>query len=219
MKTKLKKPVAVVGYSGHSYVIIDIFLNAGRMVSAYCDSELKERNPYHLNYLGKENEVIPTLKEYDYFIGIGHNGIRRKVQTSLSALLGKPINAIHPSAVISASVEMGYGVMIAANATINPVVTIGTGVICNTSCSIDHECTIDDFVHIAPGAVLCGNVRVGAGTFIGANTVIKQGITIGQNVTIGAGTVIIRDIPDNTTVVGNPQRIIRQEDMRKLAAA
>lgn len=219
MKSKLKKPVAVVGYSGHSYVIIDILLNAGRMVTAYCDSSEKEKNPYHLNYLGRENEVVDVLRKFDYFIGVGHNGIRRKVYQQLMNELGKPINAIHPSAVISASVEMNHGIMISANATINPLVTLGTGVICNTSCSIDHECVIGDFAHIAPGAVLCGNVMVGAGTFVGANSVIKQGVRIGQNVTIGAGTVVIRDIPDNTMVVGNPQRILHKEEVQKLAAA
>ncbi len=218
MKSQLKKPVAVVGYSGHSYVIIDILLNAGRMVTAYCDSDRKEKNPYHLNYLGKENEVINALLSFDYFVGIGHNGIRRKIHTQLAENLGNPINAIHPSAIISASVELKHGIMISANATINPLVTLGHGVICNTSCSIDHECIIEEFAHIAPGAVLCGNVRIGAGTFVGANAVIKQGITVGKNVTIGAGTVIIRDVPDNTIVVGNPQRIIHKEEPRKLAA-
>ena len=211
MKSKLKKPVAVVGYSGHSYVIIDIFLNAGRIVTAYCDADQKEKNPYHLTYLGKESESLSALKSFDYFIGVGHNGIRRKIFTQLYEQLGNPINAIHPSAVISASVEMNHGIMVSANATINPLVMLGQGVICNTSCSIDHECIIEDFAHIAPGAVLCGNVKIGAGTFVGANAVIKQGITVGRNVTIGAGTVIIRDIPDNTTVVGNPQRILQKE--------
>ena len=218
MKSKLKKPVAVVGYSGHSYVIIDILLNAGRIVTAYCDAEQKEKNPYHLAYLGKESESLSALKSFDYFIGVGHNGIRKKIFNQLYEQLGNPINAIHPSAVISASVEMNHGIMISANATINPLVTLGEGVICNTSCSIDHECIIEDFVHIAPGAVLCGNVKIGAGTFVGANAVIKQGVTVGRNVTIGAGTVIIRDIPDNTMVVGNPQRILQKEGQRKLAA-
>jgi sugar O-acyltransferase (sialic acid O-acetyltransferase NeuD family) len=218
MKSKLKKPVAVVGYSGHSYVIIDILLNAGRIVTAYCDAEQKEKNPYHLTYLGKESESLSALKSFDYFIGVGHNGIRKKIFNQLYEQLGNPVNAIHPSAVISASVEMNHGIMISANATINPLVTLGEGVICNTSCSIDHECIIEDFAHIAPGAVLCGNVRIGAGTFVGANAVIKQGITVGRNVTIGAGTVIIRDIPDNMMVVGNPQRILQKEEHRKLAA-
>ena len=67
MKTTLKRPVAIIGYSGHAYVIIDIFLNAGRLVTAYCDAEEKLKNPYHLKYLGKESDALDLLSRYDYF--------------------------------------------------------------------------------------------------------------------------------------------------------
>lgn len=219
MKSTLKKPVAIVGYSGHAYVIIDILLSSGRLVTAYCDQEAKEFNPYHLDYLGRESDVVNKLKKFDFFACVGHNGIREKIHTQLSKYLGNPINAIHPSAVISASVKIGDGVMIAANATLNPLVEIGKGVICNTSTSIDHECVIGDFSHIAPGAVLCGNVTVGRGSFIGANSVVRQGITIGNNVIIGAGTVVVKDIPDNALVIGNPARQLVKKPVRKLVAA
>lgn len=220
MKTTIKKPIAIIGYSGHAYVIVDILLSAGRLVTAYCDQEEKSANPYHLEYLGKESEVVHKLRKYDFFACVGHNGIREKIHTQLSQYLGiNPINAIHPSAVISASVKMGDGVMIAANATLNPLVEIGQGVICNTSSSIDHECIIGDFTHIAPGAVLCGNVKIGRSSFIGANSVIKQGIQVGDNVIIGAGTVVVKDIPDGATVIGNPARSLVKKPSRKLVAA
>ena len=86
---------------------------------------------------------------------------------------------------------------------------IGDGCILNTGCIIEHECTIANFVHIAPGSVLLGNVCVGESSLIGANAVIKPGVIIGSNVTIGAGSVVLRDIPDGETWAGNPARKIK----------
>jgi acetyltransferase EpsM len=58
-------------------------------------------------------------------------------------------------------------------------------------------------------AALAGNVYVGEGTHIGLRASVIQGIRIGKWCTIGAGAVIINDIPDGATVVGNPGRIIK----------
>lgn len=50
---------------------------------------------------------------------------------------------------------------------------------------------------------------IGNNVFVGANAVLIGGITIGDNVTIGAGAVVNKDVPANSTVVGNPMRVIR----------
>ena len=44
---------------------------------------------------------------------------------------------------------------------------------------------------------------------LGANVTIIGDITIGNNVTIGAGSVVVKDVPDNSVVVGNPARVIK----------
>jgi len=202
------KPVAIIGYSGHAYVAIDIFASNDTKVEAYFEANEKEYNPYNLSYKGIDSpEQISSIKEeMDFFIGIGDNNIRRKIYENLAEHKDIYANAIHSSAVLANNVQLGKGIMIAANAVINPLAQIGTGVICNTGSIIEHECKVGDFAHIGPGAVLCGNVRVGSGSFIGANAVVKQGVKIGTNVMVGAGSVVINDIEDNQTVVGNPSR-------------
>jgi len=48
------------------------------------------------------------------------------------------------------------------------------------------------------------------GASIGSNATILCGITIGANSIIGAGSVVIKDVPDNTIVAGNPAKVIRK---------
>jgi len=201
--------VIVIGYSGHAFVACGILKAAGLPITGYCDKEEKTYNPFGLQYYGSElsDEALAAMKEHGGFIAIGINSLRNGIYDELSLVNIRFFNAIHPSAVVDDSAIIApSAVMIAANVTINPLAKIGTGVICNTSCIIEHECVVDDFAHIGPGAVLCGNVKVGRQSFIGANAVIRQGITIGDNATIGAGSVVVKNVPDNVTVVGVPAK-------------
>ena len=204
------KEIALIGYSGHAFVATDIFASASKQVSAYCDFSEKEFNPLGLKYLGQEKaeSTIEKLLSFDYFIAIGDNLLREKVYRFLQDKIADPVNAIHSSAIISASVSLEKGIMVGPGAIINAQAKIGTGVICNSGSIIEHECVIGDFAHIAPGTVLGGNVKVGKNSFIGAGAVVKPGTIIGDNVIVGAGAVVIRNLPDNSKVVGNPQRYL-----------
>ncbi len=69
--------------------------------------------------------------------------------------------------------------------------------------------------HIAPGAVVCGQVVIGEETHIGAGAVVIQGMRIGSNVVIGAGAVVNRHVPDNALVRPSPSKQIRVEPLVK----
>ena len=206
----LDKSVILIGYSGHAYVVAETVLENGFTIVGYSDKEKAGSDPYDLVYLGfeGENDFIGWLKDIPFVLGIGDNKLRQNI-ANLIEDKGKEIQTtIHKTAQISMNSIIGTGSFINKNVSVNSLVRIGKNVILNTGCIIEHECVLQDAVHIAPGAVLAGNVTVGERTFVGANSVIKQGVIIGKDVIIGAGSVIIANIPDGKKVVGNPGRII-----------
>lgn len=62
--------------------------------------------------------------------------------------------------------------------------------IINTNALVEHECYIDDFAHVAVGAVLCGQVRIGRSAFIGANATVIQCMEIPDRDLVPAGEVV-----------------------------
>ena len=55
----------------------------------------------------------------------------------------------------------------------------------------------------------CAKVKFGDNVWIGAGVQVMPGVTIGSNVVIGGGSVVVKDIPDNSVAVGNPCHVIR----------
>jgi len=96
-----------------------------------------------------------------------------------------------------------------AGTVINPEARIGKGCIVNTSSSIDHDCGIGDYVHIAVGAHICGTVQIGNNTWIGAGATISNNIDVCSDCLIGAGAVVVKNITEPGTYIGVPARIKR----------
>jgi sugar O-acyltransferase (sialic acid O-acetyltransferase NeuD family) len=202
--------IAIIGYSGHGYVVADAAIDSGMPLTHYCDRGEKLENPFGLDYLGFEDDpnFLGWLEEFQYVLGIGDNLIRYNIGLKIRDRKKLMPNVIHRTASLSTKVNLGSGNFLSTNVSINVLTEIGDFCILNTGCIVEHECEIGNGVHIAPGAVLAGNVKVGDLSFIGANSVIKQGIKVGKNVTVGAGAVVLKDVADNLTIVGNPGRII-----------
>lgn len=119
-------------------------------------------------------------------------------------------SVVDPTSVISVSAEIGVGVIIHPNVTVMADTQIDAFCILSTSCSIDHDNHIEEFVNVCPGVVTAGNVIIKTGAFIGTGAIVLPGITIGANAVVGAGAVVIKDVAANTTVVGNPARVLKK---------
>jgi sugar O-acyltransferase (sialic acid O-acetyltransferase NeuD family) len=200
---------AIIGYSGHAYVVADSYIANGNNISFYADLKEAPNNPYELEYLGFESD--PNFKGWKlslkYILGIGNNNLREKVANLILSKSNILENVIDPYAVISKSANIGIGIFASKGVLVNAFSKIGNFTILNTGCIIEHECEIGIASHIAPGAVLAGNVKIGKRTFIGANSVIKEGVEIGDDVIIGAGSVVLHNVESNSKLVGNPGRL------------
>ena len=206
----LDNKIVLVGYSGHGLVVAESAKTSQMNLQCYTEKEAMAGNPFNLSYLGFESDAsfLDWDQPYDFILGIGSNSIRKKVAKLILSNNKRLLNVIDSSAHISEEISIGEGNFIAKNATVNILTQIGDYCILNTGCIVEHECRISNGVHIAPGAVLLGNITVGEQSFIGANAVVKENITIGRHVIIGAGSVVVKDVPDNSTIVGNPGRAI-----------
>ncbi len=192
------------GASGHSLVIKEILEAENRFVTQYIDDD-RTKKMYDGIPVTNDYSTLDLLRE-EVIISIGNNAIRKKVAESLNANF---TNAFASTAFISENVFVGVGTVVFNHVSVMSKVKIGKHCILNNNCSVDHECDLSDYVHIAPGVTLCGNVKVGKLSMIGAGATVVQGIKIGNHVTIGAGAVILSDVPDHAVVVGNPGRIIK----------
>jgi len=121
-----------------------------------------------------------------------------------------PINVIHPSAVVSASVRMGVGNLVKAGAVLDAEVRLGDCCIIDNGAILPHHNRVGDACHIAPGVVLGGDCYVGDGSVIGIGATVSARISIGRNVIVGPGACVVRDIPDDAVVEGHPAKVVGQ---------
>ncbi|KQT11082.1 hypothetical protein ASG57_35165 [Bradyrhizobium sp. Leaf396] len=154
-------------------------------------------------------DATVEMMDQRFHVSIGRNDVRARIHQALKARGGLPSTIIHPVATIARSASIADGTFVAARAVIAPGATIGEGVIVNHGAIVDHECVVHSQCHIAPGATLAGNVRLGSRVFIGAGANILPGVTIGDDVTIGAGAVVTSDVLPGMTYAGVPARKIR----------
>jgi UDP-perosamine 4-acetyltransferase len=204
--------VLIVGGGGHSKVVIEIFRSTGHEPAGILDPHTKERHVLGVTVMGgddKAEELFESGYRYAH-VAIGENALRRRIGDRLKHIGFTLMNALHPSAVISPSAEIGDGVAVMANAVINAKARVADFVIVNTGAIVEHDCSVGIATHVAPRSVMGGNVVLDDGVLFGIGAVARPLSRIGARAVVGAGAVVIGVIEADAIVAGSPARLLKR---------
>ncbi|TCT12860.1 sugar O-acyltransferase (sialic acid O-acetyltransferase NeuD family) [Natranaerovirga pectinivora] len=203
----MKNRLLIIGASGHGKVVADIAIKMNKWQDiAFLDDDDSIKKSMGLEVIGKTSDAYTYKDEADFFVAIGNNATRKKIQEKLEEEGVSVVKLIHPSTILGTDVEIGNGTVLMAGVVINSSGRIGKGCIINTSCSLDHDNLIGDYVHISPGVRLAGTVNISKECWIGIGSVISNNVNICSGCKLGAGSVVVKDITESGTYVGVPVR-------------
>ena len=189
--------LVVVGAGGHSKSI---------------QSVLSER-PSRIVACGEDDAFLREYQGERVIIAVGYVGngspttsVRRRILDLYDSHHVNFATVIAPTATVLSEAIIDVDTVVLSRAVINANAVIGRHCIINTGALIEHDVTLLENVHIAPGAIILGGARIGSNAFVGAGSIVRQGVSVASGVVIGMGSVVCADIPEPGTYVGNPLR-------------
>tara|TARA_A100001035_G_C27774722_1_gene498336 strand:- start:305 stop:928 length:624 start_codon:yes stop_codon:yes gene_type:complete len=206
------KKLLIIGAGGHCRSV----LSAAKSMKTWKDYKIidinfsnpKEKimgcNVYPFDNLDDFSE-----KNFDFFIAIGDNKVRKSVFNNIRKSKCNFVNIIHSKAYIDNDSILGIGNFIGQFSNIGACAKIGDFNIINTYGNIEHEVVVGNFNHLAPSSTICGRTKLKDGIFIGTKAVIIDKLSIASNTTIGAGAVVLDSVDQsNKKLVGIPARVL-----------
>lgn len=152
------------------------------------------------NYIIQENDIficaLGSVKWVDYYSKI------------IMSKGGNFINLIHKKAVLRQNVKLGEGIIIGQGSLISTDVTIGNFSQIMSYCILGHDVAVGNYCRIGDYAFLGGFTQIKDNVFIAVRSTLLDRIVVGANSAIGAGSVVIKNVKENTSVFGVPAKKI-----------
>lgn len=213
----LRKPLLMIGSSGHASVVTDIIEQQRIYELVGFVEDFKAPGDDFIGYpilnnLDHLEEIIASTHSASLFVAIGDNCKRAQVvETINSRRLHVPFaTVVHPSAQIARTATIGEGTVIAAGVVISSLASAGRFCIIGARTSLGHHSRLQDFSSLAPGATVGAHVEVGECSAISLGATVIEKIRIGKNTVIGAGATVVNNIGSNVVAYGVPATVRRK---------
>lgn len=209
-KMMVKKKLLIFPYNGNGIEALDCIDNSVYEFIGFIDDDDSKVNCPNPFPVFKRN-ILDILKDV-YVLAVPGSPTsylqREEHIQSLSIGNSSLVSIVHPKASIGMNVKLGFNCLVMSGVVITSNAVIGNHVCILPNTVIHHDVIINDYTLIGSNVVIAGGSFVGKNCYIGSGTNILNGITIGNYSIVGLGTNLIRNLGDNSKVVGNPGRII-----------
>lgn len=164
------------------------------------------------------SEIINSYskEEIEISIAVGEPEIRKTLYKKVTSEGYNLATLIHPQTYIPESTKILPGSTINIYSFISCNVKIGANVYIQPHTLIGHDCTIEDHSVISPSVALAGSCFVGNCSYVGMGVHVKEKTKIGASSIVGMGSVVLNDIPENVIAIGNPARVLKHNEEKRV---
>jgi sugar O-acyltransferase (sialic acid O-acetyltransferase NeuD family) len=182
--------------------------NKSWVLAGFLDDNLEALKPFNnfANVALLKNHQVS--KSNVYICALGLPLVKSKLLAPLIEQKAEFISFIHPTAVIGERVKIGRGVVVCPGVSISVDISIGDFSMIGPNTTIGHDGKIGAWCTLCAQCDVTGRVTIGDGVFLGSRVSIIPSKKVGSQSILGAGSVVISDVPEGVTVVGNPARIL-----------
>lgn len=121
---------------------------------------------------------------------------------------------VDPSSFVSRMARIGAGCVIYPSCFVGLNAVLGDRVFMLSGCVVNHDVRLADGVVLCSNVVLAGGVHVEADSYLGQGCSVRQFLRVGRRSLVGMGSVVVKDVPPGSVMVGNPARKLRDREQR-----
>jgi sugar O-acyltransferase (sialic acid O-acetyltransferase NeuD family) len=206
------KKVIIVGAGGLARMIyswLPDFLDDSWEYIGFISDRLDALDGYNYNL-----PILSTIQEYRpevnhvLVMAIADPKAKITVAQKLENKGARFMNLIHPTALIGKNVEIGKGSVVCPHAVLTCDIQMGDFVLLNIGVTIGHDVIIGNGCTINSHSDVTGCTELGTGVFLGSHAVITPKVKVKDFAKIGAGSVVVKQVKQDTTVFGIPARLV-----------
>ncbi len=178
-------------------------------IKGFLDGDIKldaaeyEKLPPNVPVLGDVNNY--EICEDDVFTcAIGAPQVRKKLIEKMLERGADFVNIIGKGIIILPTMKFGRGVIVGFQSTLSDHSEIGDFVVINTASHLGHDVKVGNHTCIMSNVDIAGGTQIGENVFIGSHVSIIPKVKVEYGAKIGMGSVVLKRVRANTTVVGNP---------------